>query len=169
MKSVIRLFLIGVLFVGCGESGDTRGVDVNGLVAGKEFVAQTGAFAVDKTGFILVALIDDQDICEMAESGEHPSTMQWLSVFLCYSSEERLGDYEIQQGDQWLVCSGKIAWAEIRQISDNVPSVVPAESGIISIEEIDDEKIVGTMNINFNEGENISGSFYVQYCDSLEE
>ena len=171
MKHIaIFLSLSTILLPGCGSSSDNDNlVSIAGTVSERPFESKSGAFDVKGESSLLLAVADQADICGMAESGEVPSDFQWLSVSLCIESGSEVGEYKIEEGNPYVPCEGKIAWAEMRQIAGGVPSVLRAMGNTVKINSYSSTSISGRLGVAFATGEYVAGEFEVEYCDALDK
>jgi len=168
--NIIMISLFIPLIVGCGSSSNgDRLVSISGTVSDRSFDSKSGAYDISGDSSLLLAVADQADICGMASSGEVPSEFQWLSVSLCIETGSEVGDYQVEEGNSYVPCQGKIAWAEIRQVSGGTPSVVQAGSGTVSLKTFTQNTISGNLQANFLDGGNIIGEFEVKLCEDLDK
>jgi hypothetical protein len=167
-KQTLVVFFLIMLGAGCGSSsGPENGESVSGVVAGKSFILKSGAYDTKGDSIKIIALVEQGDICEMAQANQVPDDYQWLSVSFCNREGNQEADYQIIPGNAYIPCSGNIAWAEIRRMIGGIPSLISAEGGQIKIESYSENKVTGTINVNFSDEGSLSGNFDVDFCDEL--
>lgn len=170
MRRYILLVSLVLPLSSCGSSSnDTNLVSITGTVSQQSFEAKSGAFDLKGDSSLFLAFSDMADICKMAESGEMPSEFRELAVSLCIETGSEVGEYQIVTGNPYVPCEGKIAWAEMRQLSGGVPSVVGAEGNIVKISSYSPATISGSVGVAFRAGEFVAGDFEVEYCDALDK
>jgi hypothetical protein len=172
-KALVTGMLLGAssLSLGCGGSGDGRGAatgSVTGAIQGRAFNAKAGAF--DQVGelSLLVALPEFDGICQLATSGWLPAgDMVWLSIFVCVGSADAVGEYPVQPGGgSQSPCPGRVAWAEIRRFLGGTPSLIPVDSGTVTIQTQTDQDLAGTAALAIG-GDSLAGSFSATFCADL--
>ena len=170
MHRFILFLPLMVVFSDCGYSSNGGVfVEISGTVSQKSFEAKSGAFDLSGDSSLYLAFSDLADICGMAERSEIPSEFMQLAVSLCIEAGSEVGEYQIVAGNPYVPCEGKIAWAEMRQLSGGVPSVVEAEGNIIKINSYSSTSISGRVGVAFATGEFVAGDFEVEYCDALDK
>jgi hypothetical protein len=171
VKSItISLSLLMMLLCGCGSSskGDNL-LSISGTVSQKSFEAKSGAFDLKGDSTLFLAFTDLADICGMAERGETPSDFRELAVSLCIEAGSEVGEYQITSGNPYVPCEGKIAWAEMRQLTGGVPNVVEAEGNIVKVNFYSSTSISGRVGVAFADGGMVAGDFEVEYCDAIDK
>jgi hypothetical protein len=155
---------------GCGSSSDGNNlVSISGMVSQKSFEAKSGAFDLKGESSLFLAFTDLADICKMAEKNEMPSDFQELAVSLCIETGSEVGEYQIVSGNPYVPCEGKIAWAEMRQLSGGIPDVFEADGNIVKVNSYSSTSISGRVGVAFATGEFVAGDFEVEYCDALDK
>jgi hypothetical protein len=162
--------LLIVVFSNCGSSSNSDNlISITGTVSGKPFESKSGGFDLKGDSSLLLEVADGEDLCELAQFGRTPFDFQWLVVSLCIEAGSEVGEYQIVAGNPYVPCEGKIAWAEMRQITGGVPSVVEAEGNIVKVNSYSSTSISGRVGVAFADGGMVAGEFEVEYCDALDK
>ena len=170
MRRCFLLISLVLPLSGCGSSSECdSSVSISGTVSQKSFEAKSGAFDIKGDSTLFLAFTDLADICGMAERGETPSDFRELAVSLCIEAGSEVGEYQIEEGNPYVPCVGKIAWAEIRQVSGGTFIVVHAESGTVALEAFSSNSISGSLQASFTDGGTVAGKFEVEFCDELDK
>ena len=168
--SMILIPLFTTLLAGCGSSSDNDNLlSISGTVSQKSFEAKSGAFDLKGDSTLFLAFTDLADICGMAERGDTPSDFRELAVSLCIEAGSEVGEYQITSGNPYVPCEGKIAWAEMRQLTGGVPNVVESEGNIVKVNSYSSISISGRVGVVFADGGMVTGDFEVDYCDALDK
>ena len=172
-----RVLVAGVLlaaipaWLGCGGSGNDGGPatgSVTGVVQGRTFKAKAGAFDQMADSSLLIAVSDADGICQVASSGGTPAgDLVWLSVFVCAGSADAGGEYQVQPGGGGQSpCSGKVAWAELRRFLGGTPSLIPVDSGTVTIQTWTDQELSVAVALAIG-SDSLAGSFSASFCADL--
>ena len=157
--------------LGCGGSGNGGGPavgSVTGVVQGRAFKAKTGAFDQMADFSLLIAAPDVDGVCQVASSGGSPAgDLVWLSIYVCAGSADAVGEYQVQPGGGGQSpCSGKVAWAELRRFLGGTPSLIPVDSGTVTIQTRTAQELAGTAALALG-GDSLAGSFSASFCADL--
>ncbi len=172
-----KAFVTGVLLaafplsVGCGGSGDGGDAatgSVTGVVQGRAFKAKAGAFDQMSDLSLLIAVPESDGICQLASSGETPAgDLVWLSIYVCVGSADAVGEYQVQPGGGGgSPCPGRVAWAELRRFLGGTSSLIPVDSGTVTIQTRTDQDLAGTAALAIG-GDSLAGSFSASFCADL--
>jgi hypothetical protein len=129
-----------VLLFGCGSSGNEgqpADGSVTGVVQGRAFRAKAGAFDQMTDLSLLIAVPETDGICQLASSGVSTPAgdMVWLSIYVCAGSVDAVGEYQVEPGGGGQIpCPGKVAWAELRRFLGGTSSLIPVDSGTVTIQ-----------------------------------
>lgn len=159
------------LSFGCGGSGAdglTATDSVTGVVQNRAFKGKAGAFDQMTDLSLLIAVAESDGICQVASSGVAPATeLVWLSLYVCTDSADAVGEYPIQPGGGGgSPCPGRVAWAEVRRLLGGTASLIPADSGMVTIRTRTDQNLAGTAALAFG-GDSLAGSFSASFCADL--
>lgn len=159
------------LCLGCGGSGnDGEPPDgaITGVVQGRAFSAKAGAFDQMSDLSLLIAVSESDGICQLASSGGAPAgDLVWLSIYVCAGSADAVGEYQVEPGGGGQSpCPGKVAWAELRRFLRGTPSVIPVDSGTVTIQTRTEEDLTGTVALSIG-GDSLVGSFFASFCADL--
>lgn len=159
------------LSLGCGGSSDGGGVangSVTGAVQGRAFNAKAGAFDQMSDLSLLIAVPESDGICQLASSGGTPAgDLVWLSIYVCSGAADPVGEYQVQPGGGGeSPCPGRVAWAELRRFLGGTPSLVPVDSGTVTIQTRTDQQLSGTAALALG-GDSLAGSFSASFCADL--
>ena len=172
-KALVTGMLLGAfsLSLGCGGSGDGGAAasgSVTGAVQGRAFKAKAGAFDQMSDLSLLIAVPESDGICQLASSGGTPAgDLVWLSIYVCTGSADAVGEYQVQPGGGGgAPCPGRVAWAEVRRFLGGTPSLIPADSGTVTIQTRTDQDLAGTAALAIG-GDSLAGSFSASFCAGL--
>jgi hypothetical protein len=117
---------------------------------------------------LLIAVPESDGICEVASRGTAPAgDLVWLSVYVCTGSADPIGEYPVQPGGGGgSPCPGRVAWAELRRFLGGTSSLIPVDSGTVTIQSRSGQALSGTAALSIG-GDSLAGSFTASFCADL--